>query len=140
MDCSDVLTIPQFTGTCWFNALLMAMLYSDGTRSFFLRELAVKFKSKRKQDVANMFNFILKKQYKKVDEEQLRMFQTSLSPESILSRLHAANKKTFYFDPNVYSGHFSDRYFVQVYELRFYSNLFHSNNFSLNLVSITDKY
>jgi hypothetical protein len=37
--CKSVITIPQFTGTCWFNALLMALLYSDGTRQYLLKNL-----------------------------------------------------------------------------------------------------
>lgn len=27
--CKNVLPIPQFEGTCWFNALLMSLFYSE---------------------------------------------------------------------------------------------------------------
>ena len=37
--CKDVLPIPQFKGTCWFNSLLMALFYSELMRKFFIKEL-----------------------------------------------------------------------------------------------------
>jgi len=36
VDCSNVMTIPQFGGTCWFNAILMAVLYSQNSRKILL--------------------------------------------------------------------------------------------------------
>ena len=31
--CEKKMTIPQFSGTCWFNALLMVLFFSDGMSS-----------------------------------------------------------------------------------------------------------
>ena len=35
-DCNKVLTLPQNSGTCWFNAVFMALFYSQGTRRMLL--------------------------------------------------------------------------------------------------------
>ena len=35
-DCNKVLTLPQNSGTCWFNAVFMAIFYSQGTRRMLL--------------------------------------------------------------------------------------------------------
>jgi hypothetical protein len=37
--CESVITLPQFEDTCWFNSLLMALLYSDGTRQYLKNNL-----------------------------------------------------------------------------------------------------
>jgi len=34
--CSSIMTIPQFGGTCWFNSILMAVLYSQNSRKVLL--------------------------------------------------------------------------------------------------------
>ena len=35
---NQIEVIPQFGSTCWFNAILMTMLYSQGLRSFVYKE------------------------------------------------------------------------------------------------------
>jgi hypothetical protein len=35
--CDKVTTIPQFGGTCWFNAILMATIYSGESRKVLLK-------------------------------------------------------------------------------------------------------
>jgi len=37
--CDNINVIPQFTGTCWFNAILMASLYSEGSRNILLQKI-----------------------------------------------------------------------------------------------------
>jgi len=34
--CKNIMTIPQFNGTCWFNAILMAVFYSQNSRKVLL--------------------------------------------------------------------------------------------------------
>ena len=52
--CDTVITIPQTAGTCWFNALLMMIFYSQNSRKLLLQynnfsdkndELSIIFKS-----------------------------------------------------------------------------------------------
>ena len=35
--CDKITTIPQFGGTCWFNAILMAAIYSEQSRKVLLK-------------------------------------------------------------------------------------------------------
>ena len=51
--CLNLSVIPQFGGTCWFNAILMIALYSQNTRKAVLR--AAKY-----WDKSNTFLMILK--------------------------------------------------------------------------------
>ena len=34
--CNNVITIPQINGTCWFNALMMMIFYSQNSRKLLL--------------------------------------------------------------------------------------------------------
>jgi len=47
--CHDLEVIPQFTGTCWFNAILMITLYSSGV-SRFIREIAIRDNWRKSED------------------------------------------------------------------------------------------
>ena len=51
--CNFVNTIPQFGGTCWFNSILMASLYSEGSRNHLL-------KLSKKWDKSNNFLMVIK--------------------------------------------------------------------------------
>jgi hypothetical protein len=53
--CNKLETIPQFSGTCWFNSILMVMLYSQGFRT----ELSKILKKAKKSKEDKLFNFIL---------------------------------------------------------------------------------
>jgi hypothetical protein len=53
--CNKLETIPQFSGTCWFNSILTVMLYSQG----FRKELNKILKGRRKTQDDKLFNFIL---------------------------------------------------------------------------------
>jgi len=52
--CYNLKTIPQFSGTCWLNAIITSMLYSQG-----LRNILIKILNKRKKTKDKLFNFIL---------------------------------------------------------------------------------
>jgi hypothetical protein len=53
--CNHLKTIPQFSGTCWFNSIINVMLYSHGFRKTLKKEL----KGKRKTTDDKFFNFLL---------------------------------------------------------------------------------
>lgn len=78
--CSRVVTIPQFGYTCWFNAILMASLYSSGSRDIVLK----KFKSIPNPD--NKFLQIIKKMVEQhyTHNEKTQKFLHSFKPETIL--------------------------------------------------------
>jgi hypothetical protein len=53
--CNKLETIPQFSGTCWFNSILMIMLYSQD----FRKELKRSLKGVRKSKYDKLLNFLL---------------------------------------------------------------------------------
>jgi hypothetical protein len=116
-DCSRVITIPQTSGTCWFNALLMSILYSERSRRFFYNHLICYGPtSVDKQNVINMFLNILARQYTKADKSKVQNIRNEFpTPERILHVLHQADPQTFYMDPmNSVQGHRGDWYFKQL--------------------------
>ena len=82
MDCVNLSVIPQFGGTCWFNAILMIALYSQETRKVLI-------KSSKTWDTNNKFLMILKaiavKYYNKSDKVQALF--NKIKPEIILFKM-----------------------------------------------------
>lgn len=52
--CTDITVIPQFSGTCWFNGILMSCFYSQGMRKI------MKQQSKNCNKSDNIIKFFLK--------------------------------------------------------------------------------
>ena len=103
----------QFTGTCWFNALLMAVFYSDRMRALLLKrsKLWTFKKDPRINEVYRIFREILKKQYtftKKTKDEKFSYFDT-IKPEHILETLNKLDE-TFEFNPKCQEGYCSHNY------------------------------
>jgi len=62
--CDKVITIKQYGPTCWFNSILMAVLYSENSRKMLLE------KSKKWNRRINIFKtllYILKNKYLRTD-------------------------------------------------------------------------
>jgi len=80
--CSNIATIPQFGGTCWFNAILMASLYSQNSRKLLLR-------ISKKWDKTNKFLMIIRnillKHYKNSHETQ--SYLSKLKPEALIFKM-----------------------------------------------------
>jgi hypothetical protein len=115
IDCKEVITIPQFTGTCWFNALLMTLLYSDGMRSYLTNNLHNSAIEKDHPKLYKIIMDILLNRYRKIDEKE-KVFFDELKPENILSLLHETNKEQFYFNPDESIGHRGEYYFVRLFD------------------------
>lgn len=94
--CKDVLPIPQFKGTCWFNSLLMSLFYSELMRNFFIKEL-----SSIKQKLINypksvfILEDLLLNNYH-IDNKNNENFYNVFKPESILKQLNKSNPNLFY--------------------------------------------
>ena len=92
--CSDIAVIPQFSETCWFNAILMATFYSQQSR------LLIKFTSTswtpetitdiKKYKLLMIFKSIVFKYYK--DQREAIEFYKKIKPEIILLYLLRLNK------------------------------------------------
>ena len=77
--CGKVVTIPQFGYTCWFNAILMASLYSTGSRNIVLKRFKGYYPD-------NKFLRIIKKMVEQhyIYNEKTQKFLHSFKPETIL--------------------------------------------------------
>ena len=114
-NCKTVLTIPQFTGTCWFNSLLMALLYSDGMREYLTNNLIKSELYLKNKELYKILLDILKNRHRKINKNDSIYFN-ELKPENILKLLHKADKDRFYFDPDRFTGHFGEYYLVRLFE------------------------
>jgi hypothetical protein len=80
--CNKVVTIPQFIGTCWFNAILMAILYSQNSRKLLLHDNIYE-KEKNTNKLYNIINKILLNHY--ISQEKAMKYYNVLKPENIIS-------------------------------------------------------
>lgn len=80
--CLDLSVIPQFGGTCWFNAILTIALYSQNTRKVLLKQA-------KKWDKKNKFLMIIKSILVKYYNEpkQVQKFFNKIKPEIILFKM-----------------------------------------------------
>ena len=121
--CEKLKTIPQFDsgGTCWFNALLTTVFFSDGMRKVMasvVPKLKLATKSKKKLEIFKILEDIIAAGEIESNAEQIKKFYESLKPENIIKSLYATNKTLFYFDQNRQprGGHQAEVYLVQLLE------------------------
>ena len=82
--CKDIAVIPQFTTTCWFNSILMALLYSKGARKVLIKTSKTWDK---KDEFFKILRIILKKNYKSKDKTFIQNYFNTMKPEIILFKL-----------------------------------------------------
>jgi hypothetical protein len=87
--CNSVVTIPQTAGTCWFNALLMMIFYSQNSRKLLLHYN--KFKD-RKDELSVIFKTMLYKSY--IKDPKIFDYLMQQSPQKILSLLKFEKRTT----------------------------------------------
>jgi hypothetical protein len=113
--CKDVITIPQFTGTCWFNALLMTLFYSDGVREFLKKQIKTGEIKKNNKKLYSVLKDVLENRHLNINNQDSVYFN-ELKPENILKILHEEDNKTFYFNPDNHTGHWGEYYLVRLLE------------------------
>ena len=118
--CKKVFTIPQISGggTCWFNALLSALFYSDGTSAYLKKiipSLRKKTTSKKRLEVFDLLEEILSARDIK-DIREFSKFYATLEPKNLLKTLHEKDKKHFYFNPEKATGHVSENYILMLFQ------------------------
>jgi len=79
--CKKVVTIPQFIETCWFNSILMAILYSQNSRKLLLHDNIYKKLQKQKK-LYKIINDILLDNY--ISREKAMNYYNLLKPEEII--------------------------------------------------------
>ena len=131
--CDNIITLKQYGGTCWFNSLLTAIMYSDESRKLLLE------KSKTWDLSIPIFNtiaFILKNKYFRTDDkyDDYKYFE-DMTPEKILTLLNEYNPEKFKFNPlTMKAGYNPEKYIQAVY------NLLGVNILFLDYNSITSSY
>jgi len=115
--CDNVISLKQYGSTCWFNSILMSILYSDESRKLLLE----KCKSwDKKIIVYETIHHILKNKYLRTDNvNNDYSYFDKIRPETILKQLYEHNNKKFPFDPEKYKnyGYRSAMYIRKVYKL-----------------------
>lgn len=104
MDCNNIITIPQFTGTCWFNAVLMILFYSENMKKLVEHKTKY-FKVEGKNKKANGLRFfhafvrkLLSMSSNLKMKDNVMFFFTNYSPEHVLLMLHNFDPGLFSFD------------------------------------------
>jgi len=113
--CENVISLKQYGPTCWFNAILMAVLYSEGSRKLLLE------KSESWDKTIKVFRtlaFILKNKYLRTDNiSQDYAYFDKVRPEHILKQLHQYNRKKFHELKIFRYGYYSSLYIRKIYKL-----------------------
>jgi len=115
-NCNNVISLKQYGPTCWFNSILMSLLYSDESRKLLLK------KSKnwnKKIEVLNTIKYILHNKYLRTDKifKDYEYFD-KIRPEFILKELYKYNNKKFIINPDINkSGYKSALYIRKIYKL-----------------------
>jgi len=78
--CSNVVTIPQFVSTCWFNAILMMFFYSQNSRKLLLNNNHLK---NSKDPLIKLFNKLLNRYY--INPKEAFQYLDIMRPENILN-------------------------------------------------------
>ena len=116
--CDAARTIPQDGGgTCWFNALITALFYSDGMSSYLKKvipEVRKKTKSVKKREILDVLEELLNAR-EITDAREFDKFYKALEPLNILRLLHKKDK-VFYFNPNKREGHKAETYLVMLFQ------------------------
>ena len=114
-ECDKVITIPQYSGTCWFNAILMAFFYSEGMRAV----LAANSKNWNvSAKLRKIFNDMLKRRYKAhVMKQHAYLFFKVITPEEILRVLHDEAPETFNFKPFARIGYLNVTYVPRLLDM-----------------------
>jgi hypothetical protein len=103
--CNKVITIPQYEPTCWFNAILMAILYSQYSRKLLLND---KILAQNNSKIAKIIKNILKYQY--VSNKYTEQYFNIMTPGKILKYLNLIDDFRLF----ITKGWFSD-FFLPIF-------------------------
>jgi len=85
--CNKVVTIPQYLGTCWFNSILMSLLYSQYSRKLLINKRILGNKDDK---LLIVLNKILHKYY--ISPEKAIKYFKIIRPETILGHMDISKK------------------------------------------------
>jgi hypothetical protein len=105
MDCSKVVTVPQFSGTCWFNAVMMTLFYSEGMRRLIMSKVAA-WETKKVSKPKRIIKELVTRKYVHMNNEHMAFFR-KIKPEVLLAELHEEDAEMFEFNPKEHTGGFN---------------------------------
>ena len=112
--CNRVIFWTQYGPTCWFNAVLIAIFYSQHSRNM-LYDLSSKWD--KNIELFKMLRFVLKHKYlKSKNPEKDFKFFDMLKPERILDKIHEIKPKYAYADMGL-GGHHAEMIIGRLYKL-----------------------
>ena len=76
--CKDLKVIPQYVGSCWFNSILMSVLYSQHSRKNMIK---ISKKWGKKDKFLNILRNILKKNY---NDPSMAFYYKQIQPQLLL--------------------------------------------------------
>ena len=97
LPCKDTIIIPQFVGTCWMNALLMCVFYSEAMRDVIIMYRRKWASTMPRNEYTTQLVEIFDKMarlYKRPDRSDGGFYKTT-TPEKILYLLHKADPILF---------------------------------------------
>lgn len=108
-DACRVLNIPQFSGTCWFNTILITTLFSAGMNRIVRGKVGMW--ESEDPDARYVYSWMTRLMSedairRATNNEDLRIAK----PECLLARLHRFDAQTFDFDPSSRMGYSSALY------------------------------
>jgi hypothetical protein len=89
MSCLEISVIPQFSGTCSFNAILMSSFYSQLLRKLMINKISKTWVDKKNDSLFKFFKVILKNSYDTRDKKIIKLFN-KIKPEELI--FHLLNK------------------------------------------------
>jgi hypothetical protein len=110
-NCDTSFTIPQNGGgTCWFNAIMMAIFYSDGMRKLLIPRIK---KWTQINSPKQIIKDLVLKHHVNISAKHINFFE-KFKPEILLKELYLDNPEIFNFDPDKWEGYFAGRYFPKL--------------------------
>lgn len=105
MSCTDKLLIKQISGTCWANAVMTSLFYSDHMKKLIKYHM----KTWKNTKSLEIIKDIIFKQENHTKNDYIKFFDT-FKPEILLKTLHLEDSKYFEHNPDVKSGYVSGAY------------------------------
>uniref|UniRef100_A0A6C0LI02 Uncharacterized protein n=1 Tax=viral metagenome TaxID=1070528 RepID=A0A6C0LI02_9ZZZZ len=149
--CSNVITIPQYRGTCWFNSILMSIFYSQHSRKLLYHHFEGK-----KDKFSKIMNNIIKHIY--IKKEKTIEYFKFMKPENILKYINGNTtelykefriSKTYSYEIEAFLPFFlknlnknvldiilhNDKYYANFYSIlpEFFTNIYKSDGTTLNI-------
>lgn len=146
--CLSLKTLPQFSGTCWFNSILHVMLYSQGLRKVIWKKLKSVYIRYYKTDKFYKFLMFMLSNYNNIEklEKVYRSFKDlSLKPEYLLSLflkyydipLYNLFLKTRTLDTGYYTSYIGN--ILYAYNINYFQISYSKTNNNISLL-VTDEF